>query len=549
MSESELPNGWLSVRLGDVIRGFESGRNLKSQGRPAKDGEYGVLKISAVTWGSFQPEENKALLPGDAPRPHETVRAGDVLISRANTTALVGAPVIVDSDYPDLMLPDKILRVLPAADLIDSKFLVYALRTPAVRLYFEQEATGTSDSMRNLSQPKLEGAPLCAPALAEQRRIVVKIETLTAKSRRAKEALAAIPALLERFRQSVLAAAFRGDLTADWREKNPDVEPAEELLKRIRAERRRRWEEAELAKMWTKGKVPGDDRWKERYEEPAPVDASELPELPEGWVWTSVEELAADAPRSIQSGPFGSSLLHSEFHKSGTLAIGIDNVLNGKFSVGRQNRISDSKYQELEKFTARPHDILITVMATVGRCCVVPEDIERAIITKHVYRISPDMQLIIPAYLMNSLRGATPVVRQLFGDIRGQTRPGINGAIIKRLAIPVAPHSEQHQIINMIEQFDSRIEKLDMLINEAETQRRYLDGAILAKAFRGELVPQDPDDEPASALLERIRAEATPNGKPTNGARRPRKPTPPESSKPNTTGTGKKPATSARRPR
>jgi type I restriction enzyme, S subunit len=113
MSDNELPTGWVAVQLGNVIHGFESGRNLQAQGRPAVNDEYGVLKVSAVTWGTFRSEENKALLPGDAPRPRELVRAGDVLISRANTTELVGAPVVVRGDHPRLMLPDKILRVLP----------------------------------------------------------------------------------------------------------------------------------------------------------------------------------------------------------------------------------------------------------------------------------------------------------------------------------------------------------------------------------------------------------------------------------------------------
>ena len=123
--------------------------------------------------------------------------------------------------------------------------------------------------MRQPSQDKIRAARFPLPPLNEQRRIVAKLEALLARSRKAREALDAVPALLERFRQSVLAAAFRGDLTADWRAQNPDVEPASKLLERIRAERRRRWEEAELERMVARGKPPKDDRWKAKYEEPA----------------------------------------------------------------------------------------------------------------------------------------------------------------------------------------------------------------------------------------------------------------------------------------
>jgi len=168
----ELPEGWVEATLGDVITGFEAGRNLRANGGPASPGEYGVLKISAVTWGSFKPEENKGLLPGDVPKPHERIRKGDLLITRANTSDLVGAVVLVERDHPELMLPDKILRLLPRYGGVESRYLLQALHTQAVRDHFERNATGTSDSMRNLSQPKMAAAPISVAPIPEQRRIV-----------------------------------------------------------------------------------------------------------------------------------------------------------------------------------------------------------------------------------------------------------------------------------------------------------------------------------------------------------------------------------------
>src|SRR5690606_18341217 len=107
----------------------------------------------------------------------------------------------------------------------------------------------------------------------------------------AREALDEVPQLLGKLRQSILAAAFRGDLTRKWREQNPGAEPASILLQRIRTERRTRWEEAELAKMQAKGKEPKDDKWKAKYKEPEPGDTEGLPELPEGWCWARFPEL------------------------------------------------------------------------------------------------------------------------------------------------------------------------------------------------------------------------------------------------------------------
>src|SRR5690606_34594397 len=111
---------------------------------------------------------------------------------------------------------------------------------------------------------------------------------------------------------------------------------------------------------------------KRKYEEPEEPATEGLPELPEGWCWATVEQLASDEERSVQSGPFGSNLRHSEFTPTGKLVVGIDNVQDGYFSPGRQNRIPLQKYDELVRYKARPGDLVITVMATIGRCCVIP---------------------------------------------------------------------------------------------------------------------------------------------------------------------------------
>ena len=147
---------------------------------------------------------------------------------------------------------------------------------------------------------------VCLPPLNEQKRIVAKIDALFERSRRAKAALDAIPPLLDKLRQSILAAAFRGDLTADWRAQNPDVEPADKLLERIRAERRRRWEEAELAKMRERGKEPKNDKWKTRYKvSPASKESSAIDSfgVPKSTGWTeAVLEQLCDPLRGI---PYG----------------------------------------------------------------------------------------------------------------------------------------------------------------------------------------------------------------------------------------------------
>jgi type I restriction enzyme S subunit len=296
----------------------------------------------------------------------------------------------------------------------------------------------------------------------EQQRIVAKLDELMEKIDRSRARLERIPQILKRFRQSVLSAAVSGTLTEEWRN--------------------------------TRFGAKGD-----------------TDDLPFSWQIKAIETLASSERGSIQSGPFGSNLLHSEFQKVGVLAIGIDNVLDGKFSMGRQNRISLKKYEELKKYTARPLDVLVTVMATVGRCCVVPENLETAIITKHVYRISCDQQVVNPFFLLHCLRSSI-VDDQIRSGIQGVTRPGINGSVLKQLLIPIPSLDEQSEILRQIFNLFSIADKIETRYMKATSQLDKLPQSVLAKAFRGELVSQNENDEPANILLERIKAQ-TADGK------------------------------------
>jgi type I restriction enzyme S subunit len=166
-----IPPGWSWAFVGDVLRDIQAGKSLAAQDRPALLDEWGVLKLSAVTWGTFNPDENKALPKDFVPPPSFEVRAGDLLISRANTKQLIGAVVLVETTRPRLMLSDKTLRLIPNEHLITKKYLQIVLSSPVARKHIESNATGTSDSMRNISQDVIREIPIPLPPLPEQRRI------------------------------------------------------------------------------------------------------------------------------------------------------------------------------------------------------------------------------------------------------------------------------------------------------------------------------------------------------------------------------------------
>jgi type I restriction enzyme S subunit len=232
-----------------------------------------------------------------------SLSVGDLVIAmdRPIISSGLKLAVIREEDLPCLLL-QRVGR-FRCVDAIESAFLYQYLRSALFVAHIDSQSTGTQ--LPHISGTDIETAPLLVPPLNEQRRIVAKLEALQSHSRRAREALDAVPPLLEKLRQSILAAAFRGDLTKDWRAQNPNPEPASVLLARIRTERRQKWEAGELAKLKAKGKPPASDSWKAKYKEPEALDTTGLSELPDGWCWARASEAFGWAsgdflPRSAQ---------------------------------------------------------------------------------------------------------------------------------------------------------------------------------------------------------------------------------------------------------
>lgn len=171
---------WTPKALGAFVRDVAAGWSPKCIETPRSETDWGVLKVSAVTWGRFQPAENKQLPPSLEPRPEIEVRPGDFLISRANTADLVARSVVVPKDAPaKLMMSDKIIR-FRFNDEIDPEWVNLFHASTTARAYYARVAGGTSSSMKNVSQAQIRAAQLPVPPLAEQRRIIAKVDALTA---------------------------------------------------------------------------------------------------------------------------------------------------------------------------------------------------------------------------------------------------------------------------------------------------------------------------------------------------------------------------------
>jgi len=173
----KVPLSWSWVRLGSISLTSDSGWSPQCLPEARSGTEWGVLKVSAVSWGIFKPEENKALPPGMTSRPDCEVKAGDFLLSRANTEELVARSVVVDQTPPRLMMSDKIVR-FTFPDEIERAFINLANTSGPSRAYYARNASGTSSSMKNIGREIMCNLPIPLPPLAEQRRIVAKVEQL-----------------------------------------------------------------------------------------------------------------------------------------------------------------------------------------------------------------------------------------------------------------------------------------------------------------------------------------------------------------------------------
>jgi type I restriction enzyme, S subunit len=201
------------------------------------------------------------------------------------------------------------------------------------------------------------------------------------------------------------------------------------------------------------------------------------------WPQSTIDDLAAEKPNAIRTGPFGSQLLHSEFVNEGIAVLGIDNAVQNCFVWAKPRFITQRKYAELKRYTVSPGDVLITLMGTCGRCAVVPDDIPLAINTKHLCCISLNQTRCLPTYLHACFLNHPHVLRRLGISERGAVMPGLNMQLIKELAIPVPPLSLQQKFAAIVRRF----ERLRAQQREAERQAEHLFQTLLHRAFSGEI--------------------------------------------------------------
>lgn len=485
----DLPTGWAEARLTDVCD-IEMGQsppsstyNTDGSGLPFLQGkaDFGKLHATPAKFCS---------------RPSKVARAGAILLS-------VRAPVGPTNITPtECCIGRGLAAISPLGD-IPARFVLWALRCHERAL----AKSGTGSTFAAVSKAQVASIPIVLPPLNEQRRIVERIEALFDEIDRGVQSLYDAKRAIGLYRQSLLKSAFAGRLTADWRAENADkLESTATLLARFREQRQEfykaslhDWERSlcQWRKEGGKGKRPTKPKAPKRYSSDHSDLQLELPELPHGWAWSHL----GCTSRGPEYGTAARSSTQGEIP-----VVRMGNIQNGR--IDWSNLVYTSDQEEIARYSLQPGDVLFNRTNSpelVGKTAIYLGE-RPALFAGYLVRVNQIDQLASGPYVAHFLN--SPLAREHGKSVKtdGVNQSNINGTKLQEYPLPVCSPAEQTEIARIL---DARLESAEALDNEIDAslaRAEALRQTILNKAFSGELVPQDPNDEPAEALLVRIRA-------------------------------------------
>ena len=474
-TDTDLPEGWAQAEVSELLtllNGYPfKPSQWKGRGRP-------IIRIQNLN----NPDARFNYCPDDIPRKY-IVRTGDLLFAWSGTPGTsFGAHIWGGGEA---WLNQHIFRVDFEEAFLDRRFLKLAINRN-LDDYIDQAHGGVG--LAHITKGKFDASYLPIAPLPEQKRIVAKVEDLLTHVNATRDRLTNVPKILKCFRQSVLAAACSGQLTADWRNQEIGSESGAGFVERV----------AGLKAVAT---VPDDED---------PVD---LPTLPEEWTWSRCEHLCVPARAItygvIKLGPsFGKGV--PTLRSSDVRWLHIDDI--------DVKRISPTIATDYSRTLLQGGEILVTVRGSLGGVAVVPARMAGFNISREVAMLPlyPQFNAQFFCYAIASVWSQN----WLSEVTKGVAYTGVNIRDLKRLPLPVPPLGEQIEIVRRIEALFKLADTIEERVEAATKRADKLTQAIMAKAFRGELVPTEAqlarregrDYEPASILLERIKADGVSTG-------------------------------------
>lgn len=492
---SELPKSWKVVTIGEAIPDIQSGFSSGDH----SDGPPGVIHLRPMNVdreGRLSLDHVKYVLDTDGPR----IGNGHILFNNTNSRELVGKTTAITMDQT-YAFSNHMTRLRPPTGVssrLAALQLHYLWMTGYFRHLSTQHVNQASISVRTLASR----VPFLLPPAAEQERIVAKLDAALAKVATGVAATRRALDRLYRYRAAVLHAAISGKLTVAWRKAHPTEETGTQLLDRLLAERRIRWEEAELERLAGAGTPTKNGKLKKRYAEPTPVNVDGLPELPSTWQWSTLEAIT-----DIKS---GMSVSQNRVVKNSVSVpyLRVANVLRGRLNLSEIKSIEVDS-DKVRAFMLEPEDILFTEGGDrdkLGRGWIWEGQIPSCIHQNHVFRARLIDRSAFDARLISHWGNTFGQQFFMRHGTQSTNLASINRKVLARLPIPIIPVAEQRVIVQELDKRLAAAQRLEAALNQQIDRAHAARQALFREAFTGKLVPQNPDDEPASALLGRIHA-------------------------------------------
>ena len=492
--ENTLPPSWAWVPLGEL-------GSWAGGGTPATENED-FWSRGSVPWVSPKDMKSFEIRDTEDHITEEAIRDSATLLLPAGTVLMVTRSGILRHTFPVAVsrLPVSLnqdLKGLTPFPGVSADFIAQALRSFGNRIIHACAKDGTT--VQSIDTLALKRFHIPIAPYPEQVRVVDTLAEVISDLDAGIAALERVRAKLAQYRAAVLKAAVDGTLTAAWRAEHPNTEPATKLLERILAERRRRWEEEQLRKFKAKGQEPPKN-WKAKYKEPSSAEPEQLRHLQDGWRWATVDQCAV----AIQ---YGTS---AKCTRDGT---GVPVLRMGNMASDGRLSFTDLKYLpgahgEFPDLLLQTGDILFNRTNSaelVGKTAHYSGMPAPCSFASYLIRLRL-VTGVLPQYLVYCINSA--LGRSWIKEVANQTvgQANVNGTKLAAFVFPIPAFAEQSAVVDAV---DDQFSVIDDLESDLDTKLKSAQGlrqAILRHAFTGQLVPQDPNDEPASDLLKRIAA-------------------------------------------
>lgn len=453
--KNELPEGWANAKLGLICTKPQYGWTTSSK---KNNGEFKLLRTSDISsgeidWNSVPYCEKNPENPGKY-----LLKSNDIVISRAGS---VGISHLI-STCPPTIFASYLIRFQTHSG-INPKFLSLFLKSPSYWHFISGQVVGIG--LPNVNASKLSELVIPLPPLAEQHRIVAKIEALFSRLDAAEAHLKKMPDIIKRFRQAVLAAACDGRLTEDWRKETVYINDC----------------------YYNSNQQSFINKWK----------------IPNSWKWDNLNNLCQNIIDCPHSTP--------KWTEKGYYCIRTSELSNGKIDFSTAKFVSENTYFErIRRIEPQEHDILYSREGTVGNAAIVPSDTKLCMGQRLLlFRVKNEIN---PFFFVNVLNSPY-IFESVQKNVMGSTSPRINVKDIKKFPIPIPPLPEQFKIVSRIDLLLSLIDSLESHCCIIQKQCQNIRQSILGSAFAGKLVPieaelaqlENREYEPASTLLERLK--------------------------------------------